>query len=201
MDREEIEEYIKKLSLIEKELNDDDATDLEYIQQLDTILNNLRNDVMVSQQNVTPEATNHAALEIRFKKLHNKATTPTYSRHGDAGLDLVACEIKNETQEQITYGTGISMEIPYGYVGLVFPRSSIRKYDLDLTNSVGVIDSGYRGEIQATFNKTNMKTRIYEIGDRIAQILILPYPQVKFTQTEDLSITERGDGGFGSTGT
>jgi dUTP pyrophosphatase len=89
-------------------------------------------------------------------------------------------------------------------VGLVFPRSSIRKYDLALTNSVGVIDSGYRGEIQATFKKTNWlkgnESEKYQIGDRIAQIMIIPHPQIEFDEVDELSDTQRGDGGFGSTG-
>jgi dUTP pyrophosphatase len=113
-------------------------------------------------------------------------------------------EIISETKIDVTYGTGISMEIPKGYVGLVFPRSSIRKYDLSLTNCVGVIDSGYRGEIQATFKKTNWlkgnESEKYQIGDRIVQIMIIPYPQVSFIEVEELSSSERGTGGFGSTG-
>jgi hypothetical protein len=91
-------------------------------------------------------------------------------------------------------------EIPKDYVGLVFPRSSIRKYDLELTNSVGVIDSGYRGEIQLTFNKVNSKTTIYNVGDRIGQIMIIPYPKINFVESDELTITERGEGGFGSSG-
>jgi len=98
------------------------------------------------------------------------------------------------------------MEIPKGYVGLVFPRSSIRKTDLSLTNSVGVIDSGYRGELQATFKKVYGPNDVridqtdYKVGDRIAQIIIIPYPQITFVEVDELSITERGEGGFGSTG-
>jgi dUTP pyrophosphatase len=106
------------------------------------------------------------------------------------------------------------MEIPNGFVGLVFPRSSIRKYELVLSNSVGVIDSGYRGELQATFNKVfggegmydEMKVNqmqpndYYKVGDRVAQIMIIPFPPIEFEQVTQLSETERGDGGFGSTG-
>ena len=88
-----------------------------------------------------------------------------------------------------------------GYVGLVFPRSSIRKMDLALTNCVGVIDSGYRGEIQATFKKTQGLDSVkYNVGERGAQIIIMPYPKVNFVEVDELSSTERGDGGFGSTG-
>jgi dUTP pyrophosphatase len=102
----------------------------------------------------------------------------------------------------VVYGTGLSMEIPNGYVGLVFPRSSNSKKDLYLTNHVGVIDSGYRGEIMLKFRKTKeVIPRYYEVGDRVGQIIILPYPTIKFVESEELSSTERGEGGFGSTGT
>jgi dUTP pyrophosphatase len=137
-------------------------------------------------------------MKIKIKKLHPKAVIPNYSKPGDAGMDLVITSIINENKEDISYGFGISLEIPEGYVGLVFPRSSIRKYDLFLTNAVGVIDSGYRGELQATFKKIGQ--HVYEVGDRGAQIMILPYPQIQFEEVEELSNTERGEGGFGSTG-
>ena len=104
----------------------------------------------------------------------------------------------------MTYGTGLAMEIPEGYVGLVFPRSSIRNTDLSLSNAVGVIDSGYRGEIQATFNRKGVSQidghPIYMVGDRIAQIIIVPYPHIIFDEVDELSNSERGTGGFGSTG-
>jgi dUTP pyrophosphatase len=138
---------------------------------------------------------------VKIKKLHNNAVIPKYAKSGDAGLDLVATEIINKDAFQITYGTGLAMEIPAGYVGLVFPRSSIRKYDLSLTNCVGVIDSGYRGEIQATFRRhKGVASTDYEVGDKIAQIIIVPYPSIEFIETDELSETERGTGGFGSSG-
>ena len=118
-------------------------------------------------------------------------------------MDLVATSIISETSNQITYGLGIALEIPDGFVGLIFPRSSIRKYDLALTNCVGVIDSGYRGELQATFNKINHhKIRVddYKVGDRICQITIIPHPIIQFVEVDDLSDSERSSGGFGSTG-
>ena len=137
-------------------------------------------------------------MEVKIKKLKPNAVIPSYAKDGDAGMDLVATEIIKDTPEQITYGTGIAMEIPKGFVGLVFPRSSIRKTGLQLSNSVGVIDSGYRGEIQATFKKTGLHK--YEIGDRGAQIIIIPHPTIEFEEVEELTNTERGEGGFGSTG-
>jgi dUTP pyrophosphatase len=140
-------------------------------------------------------------LKINFKKNHPSATTPCYAKQGDAGMDLSAVDIISNEPFQIVYDTGIAVEIPEGYVGLVFPRSSIRKYDLSLTNSVGVIDSGYRGNIQVTFRKEKgVASKIYEIGDRVCQIMIVPYPQVTFVETYNLSVSERGEGGHGSTG-
>ena len=137
-------------------------------------------------------------MKVKIKKLHPKAVIPNYAKAGDAGMDLVITSIIGENKEDISYGFGISMEIPEGFLGLVFPRSSIRKYDLILSNAVGVIDSGYRGELQATFKKTGLHK--YEVGDRGAQIIILPYPDIEFEEVEELSHTERGEGGFGSTG-
>jgi len=137
-------------------------------------------------------------MQVRIKKLNENAVIPTYAKGGDGGMDLVITTIKGETKYDITYGFGISMEIPEGFVGLVFPRSSIRKTDLVLSNSVGVIDSGYRGEIQATFKRIGLNK--YEIGDRGAQIIIIPHPPIEFKEVDELTNTERGEGGFGSTG-
>ena len=143
-------------------------------------------------------------MKVKIKKLHPLAVIPTYAKSGDAGMDLIATSIISETPSQITYGLGIALEIPEGFVGLVFPRSSIRKTRLQLSNSVGVIDSGYRGELQATFNKItttieNQKND-YKVGDRVCQIMIIPYPPVELIEVDELSDTERGEGGFGSTG-
>ncbi len=153
-------------------------------------------------------------MQVKIKKLKPNAVIPTYAKEGDAGMDLVATEILKDTPEQITYGTGIALEIPEGFVGLVFPRSSIRKTGLQLSNSVGVIDSGYRGELQATFNKIFGGDRFYDetkltevtsndfykVGDRVCQIMIIPHPIVELIEVNELSETERGEGGFGSTG-
>ena len=137
-------------------------------------------------------------MKVRIKKLNENAVIPSYAKDGDAGMDLVATSIISETITDVTYGTGLAMEIRDGFVGLVFPRSSIRKTDLILSNSVGVIDSGYRGEIQATFKRSGVYK--YAVGDRIAQIIIIPYPQIEFDEVDELSDSERGEGGFGSTG-
>jgi dUTP pyrophosphatase len=98
------------------------------------------------------------------------------------------------------YGTGLAVEIPEGMVGLVFPRSSVRNYDIVMSNSVGVIDSGYRGEIMVTFNIKFMQSEIYDVGDRVAQLLIVPVPLITYAETQELSETTRGTGGHGSTG-
>ena len=140
-------------------------------------------------------------MKVRIKKLSENAVIPSYAKDGDAGMDLVATKIISNTTFDVTYGTDLAMEIPKGFVGLVFPRSSIRKYELILSNSVGVIDSGYRGELQATFKKENgLDSLAYKVGDRIAQIMIIPYPPIEFDEVAELSDTERGEGGFGSTG-
>ena len=140
-------------------------------------------------------------MKVRIKKLNENAVIPSYAKSGDAGMDLVATSIISEEVFQITYGLGIALEIPEGFVGLVFPRSSIRKTDLSLTNCVGVVDSGYRGELQATFRKhKGVASKTYEVGDRVAQIMIIPHPPIEFDEVDELSDTERGDGGFGSTG-
>ncbi len=139
-------------------------------------------------------------MKVKIKRLHKDAVIPKYAKPGDAGLDLVATNIISFDKEQVVYGTGIAVEIPEGYVGLVFPRSSIRKYEQYLSNSVGVIDSGYRGEIQATFNSRFYADVKYKVGDKIAQLIIMPYPHIDFEEVNELSETERADGGHGSTG-
>ena len=140
-------------------------------------------------------------MKVKLKKLHPNAVKPKYAKESDAGMDLVATEIISNTTFQVTYGFGIAIEIPTGMVGLIFPRSSIRNTELTLSNSVGVIDAGYRGELQATFNKLNgLDSVAYKVGDRIAQIIIVPHPIVQFVEVDELSESKRGEGGFGSTG-
>lgn len=200
MEKEKIKNYIEQLKDFENQISNEensDNFDLNFITELDNLLYKLNNDV---QSNVSLKIP---ALEVKVKKLNPNAVIPTYSKDGDAGMDLTITEIISTTNTDITYGFGIAMEIPKGYVGLIFPRSSVRKYDLLLTNSVGVIDSGYRGEIQATFKKYSDDlpfSKIYNVGERGAQIIILPYPEVKFIESENLSDTERGSSGFGSSG-
>ena len=140
-------------------------------------------------------------MKVKIKKLHPNAVKPKYAKESDAGMDLVATSIISNTSFQITYGLGIALEIPDGMVGLVFPRSSIRNTELMLSNSVGVIDAGYRGELQATFNKLNgLDSITYNVGDRVAQIVIVPHPIIQIVEVDELSESSRGIGGLGSTG-
>lgn len=147
-------------------------------------------------------------MKIGFKKLNASAVIPSYSKVGDGAMDLTATSYEYKDGRHV-YGTGLAVQIPLGYVGLVFPRSSICKYDLRLTNAVGVIDSGYRGEIKFQFENDAMdnggdynsrQCRIYKIGDRVGQLIIIPYPKIEPMEVDSLSLSERGDGGFGSSG-
>lgn len=135
-------------------------------------------------------------LNVRIKKLVSEALIPKYANPGDAGMDVYAVS-KNETDKYIEYGTGLSFEIPEGYTMLVFPRSSVSNTDLAMANSVGVIDTGYRGELRVRFRKNGSND--YQIGDRVAQIIFFPFPKVGFEEVGELSAPGRGDG-FGSSG-
>jgi dUTP pyrophosphatase len=139
--------------------------------------------------------------KVKIKRLHKDAVIPSYSRQGDAGMDLVATSKFYDDFDNVCYGTGLAIEIPEGYVGLLFPRSSISKTDLTLRNSVGIIDSSYRGEIVLKFNNILMSScEPYNVKERIGQLIIMPYPTIEFKEVEELSTTERGAQGFGSTG-
>jgi dUTP pyrophosphatase len=147
-------------------------------------------------------------MKVKFKKLNENAVIPSYAKSGDAGMDLIATSHDYEESDSgarrlQVYGTGLAVEIPEGYVGLLFPRSSIAKKALYLTNAVGVIDSGYRGEIKIKFAIDASRPTghtAYSTGDRIAQLVIMPFPTIEPEEATELSNTERGEGGFGSTG-
>lgn len=150
-------------------------------------------------------------LSIKVKKLHPNAVIPKYAKPGDAGMDLIAVS-KQSFLGKITYGFGLAFEIPKGHFMMIVPRSSISKKDLYLTNHCGIIDSGFRGEIKAIFREDSLMSQNlddqwsidivndYNIGDKVAQAIILPYPQIQFEEVQELSETERGEGGFGSSG-
>jgi len=142
-------------------------------------------------------------VKVKIKKLHENAVVPSYAKDGDAGMDMTCVELER-TKDFIEYKTGIAMEIPEGYMGLLFPRSSNSKKDLLMCNSVGIVDAGYRGPINFRFKRVpdefNRSKNIYELGERVGQIVILPFPQIEFEEVEELNTTERGENGFGHSG-
>lgn len=150
-------------------------------------------------------------MEVKVKKLSEEAVIPVYAKPGDAGLDLTAISYEYDVDNDChIYGTGLAVEIPEGYVGLLFPRSSNRKTNAYMANHVGVIDSGYRGEVMISFKNRDkldhsaceipQLVKPYELGNKVAQLIILPYPIIKLVEADELSSTERGTGGHGSTG-
>lgn len=144
-------------------------------------------------------------MEVKIKKLKENAVLPTRGSAAAAGYDLYACldsdsvEIKPNTNVKI--GTGLSIAVPDGYFGAIFARSGLAaKENLRPANCVGVADSDYRGEYIVALHNDGEETRIVKNGDRIAQLVIMPYLSVEFSEADELSQTERGAGGFGSTG-
>jgi dUTP pyrophosphatase len=144
-------------------------------------------------------------LNINIKLLNEKAKVPTKGSAAAAGYDLYAAtsyDIELPPHETVKIGTGIAIEIPDGYFGGIFARSGLAtKKGLRPANSVGVIDSDYRGEVIVALHNDSNLTQYIDAGERIAQLIIIPYENVTFEEVNDLSDTERGDGGFGSTGT
>ena len=148
-------------------------------------------------------------MQVRVKRLHEEATIPAYSKPGDAGLDLTATSFNTDPQGNFIYGTGLAIEIPEGYVGLIFPRSSIVKKQMALANSVGVVDSGYRGELKVIFKAALLNPisvidfpdgSKYKVGERVAQLIIIPHPYIDLVESEELSDSQRANTGFGSSG-
>ena len=144
-------------------------------------------------------------MVVKVKRLVPGAVLPTKAHKDDAGYDLVAVSRMVDEDGAVVYGTGLAFEIPEGYVGLVFPRSSVAKKDLVLSNCVGVIDAGYRGEVMAKFKFVDPLIKHeeyhwYSIGDRICQIVFLKLPDVQLVESEELGESERGTGGYGSSG-
>ena len=143
-------------------------------------------------------------MGIKIKRLNKRAKIPTFGTEFSAGADLYCAEeheISVCSGQKCSIGTGISMEIPEGYVGLVFARSGLAcKNGLRLCNSVGVIDADYRGEIKVVLHNDSEYVREIKPGERVAQMIIMPYPKVSFIEVEELSDTVRGESGFGGTG-
>lgn len=143
-------------------------------------------------------------MVVKFKRLEDNAIMPIRGTVGSAGVDLTAIKITSEVNENgeviLIYHTGLSVEIPEGYCGLLFMRSSIYKKPLVLTNAVGVIDSDYRGEVVGKFRTTiNAVPSVYQVGERFAQLVIVPVPTYTIEEAETLGSTDRGEGSFGST--
>lgn len=153
-------------------------------------------------------------MKVRIKKLYNDSILPTKAHDTDAGYDLYAHSMNYDNDGNVVYGCGIAFEIPKGYVGLVFPRSSNAQKDLLLSNSVGVVDSGFRGEISFKFKQhwsfatmwepsvylRRNKDRDYRVGERIGQIVIMPYPEIELVESDSLSDSDRGTDSYGSSG-
>lgn len=195
LEKNEILSYIEKLKQIEKDLSSDEVQDDSFLDDLNNLMGRL------SKEFNEQSFRSSNDLNVRVKRLHPDAIIPTYAKLGDAGLDLTITEIKEDNDTSISYGYGIAMEIPVGYVGLIFPRSSVRKYDLVLSNCVGVIDSGYRGELMSTFKKIGKFTdEKYKVGEKGAQIIIIPIPKIKLIEADTLTDSDRGTGGFGHSG-
>lgn len=159
-------------------------------------------------------------VKVKIKRLTENSVIPFYAHEGDVGVDITATSRIYDKHGNVSYGTGLAIELPKGYVALLFPRSSICKKDLSLANAVGVVEHTYRGEIFFKFKPTLVcygdeeedtdsevyddvyipeSSQHYEIGDRIGQMVVIPHPKIVFEEVEELSETERGEGGFGST--
>ena len=172
------------------------------------------------EEHIIPTLANLKEVVVKFKTLVNDAVIPSYAHDGDVGMDMTAVDVEYDPEhDQYVYLTGLSCELPEGYGMFLFPRSSNCKTEAYLTNHVGIVDSGYRGEIQFRYKNRKpyrksllewlagnidpdraLKFAPYEVGDRVGQMVILPYPKVTVEEVDELSDTERGTGGFGSTG-
>lgn len=143
-------------------------------------------------------------MEIKFKRLSEKAVAPVKSTVGAAGFDLTCTDITTEINEAgeliLVYHTGLAIEIPEGYFGMLCMRSSVSKKTMSMCNACGIIDSDFRGEITGKFRTTvTVVPSVYKPQERFAQLLILPVADATFTEALELSATDRGDGGYGST--
>lgn len=141
---------------------------------------------------------------VKIKKLRQEAVIPVYGSEEAAGADLYACEggeVSVEPHQTVMIHTGLAVEIPKGYAGLVFARSGVAsKRGLAPANKVGVVDSDYRGELMVALHNHSEETAVVGDGERIAQLVIVPYLTAVFEEAEELEDTRRGEGGFGSTG-
>ena len=143
-------------------------------------------------------------MEVKIRKLCEKAVVPTYGSEYSAGADLYACEENTVTiapHETVLIHTGLSVEIPEGFGGFIYARSGLAsKKGLAPANKVGVVDADYRGEVMVALHNHSEVTQTVEPGERVAQLAIVPFLKAEFEENDELSNTERGVGGFGSTG-
>lgn len=143
-------------------------------------------------------------VKVNIKKLNENAVIPTYGSQFSAGADLYACNdepIVIKPHQTVLVKTGIALEIPEGYAGLIYARSGIAsKRGLAPANKVGVVDSDYRGEVMVVLHNHSSIAQEIEPNERIAQLVVTPFLKVDFCETDELSDTVRGAGGFGSTG-
>jgi dUTP pyrophosphatase len=143
-------------------------------------------------------------IELPIRRLREDAVVPERAYEGDAGLDLAACErVELGPGERAVVGTGLAIAIPEGYAGFVQPRSGLAdRHGISIVNAPGLIDSGYRGEVKVILLNTDRSTPfVVEYGMRIAQLVVLPVPELEVIETDDLPATERGVRGHGSSGT
>lgn len=156
-------------------------------------------------------------MEIKIKRLSEKAIMPSKAFPTDAGYDLTSISMEYDEYGNVVYGFGWAFDIPEGYVGLLFPRSSCSKYDVNMPNCIGVIDAGFHGEVKAKFRPTSVqpirgaksdcieiyhrnRADIFKVGDKCAQMVIVEIPKVSFVEAEELPKSLRGEGGWGHTG-
>ena len=189
---------------------------IEVIKKVATILSeNQVNPESINMQKLTTFVNNNDNVIVEIKLLHPKAQLPLFATEGAAGADCTAVSIQyfdkdnNEITElsvgtwdkvvKVKYNLGLAFELPKGYALFLFPRSSVMKHDLTMANCVGIIDCDYRGEVSAVFY-INKNSKLYNIGERCCQAVIMPVPKINFVVKEELSETIRGDRGYGHTG-
>ena len=144
------------------------------------------------------------SIKVNIKKLNERAVVPSYGSEFSAGADLYACTdgtVEIQPHTTVVIPTGIAIELPVGHAGLIYARSGLAtKKGLAPANKVGVVDSDYRGEVKVALHNHSEEVQSVEYGERIAQLVITPYLTAQFVESETLSETVRGEGGFGSTG-
>jgi dUTP pyrophosphatase len=144
-------------------------------------------------------------MEVKIKKVCENATLPKYATEFSAGADLCACccegDVEIRSGETVLIHTGLAMEIPVGYAGMIFARSGLAsKRGLAPANKVGVVDADYRGEVMVALHNHSGETQVISHGERIAQLVVMPFLACDFVLADELSDTVRGEGGFGSSG-